>query len=166
MPKEKKPLQITTNNVYYLCFGTMIFLLYICVWMYGVERLPIFKKPKRTGNYSREEETCDAMALIYGKPFVKVRPPFLVNPETNRRLEIDCYNEELKVGAEFNGIGHYIYPNPFHHSKSEFEALQRRDAYKVKTCKEKGVVLFVVPDTIKKGKIYNYLVKEKDSLES
>jgi hypothetical protein len=110
--------------------------------------------------YSREQETCDAMQQLYGKSFTKARPSFLCNPETGRRLEIDCYNENLQVGAEFNGCQHYQYPNPFHRTLEQFHAQQRRDAYKQQICQQRGVQLFVVPDSIKKGQIHSYLTDQ------
>ena len=120
----------------------------------------------RAPTYTREQETCDSMSLLYGRPFVKVRPAFLVNPETKRRLEIDCYNDELKIGAEFNGIGHYKWPNPFHRTEAEFHAQLRRDRYKQNICKQMGVKLFIVPDSVRKGHILEYLRKLQVSAQS
>ena len=119
---------------------------------------PVQTAPRKP-TYSREQETCDSMARLFGVPFVKVRPAFLINPESGRRLEIDCYNDELKVGAEFNGIGHYKYPNPFHKTEAEFHAQVRRDEYKKNICVEQGISLYVVPDSVRKGDIYEYLNK-------
>lgn len=111
----------------------------------------------RKKTYSREQETCDAMEILFGKPFHKVRPAFLKNPETNRRLEIDCYNDDLRVGAEFNGVQHSRFPNPFHQTRDAFEAQLRRDAYKLDLCKKVGVRLLVVPDTVRKGDVLRFL---------
>ena len=57
---------------------------------------------------SKGEQKCkETLEKIYGKEFLCVRPDFLRNPETNRKLELDCYNEELKLAVEYNGIQHY-----------------------------------------------------------
>jgi hypothetical protein len=109
---------------------------------------------------SGEQETCNALCRLFGRTFVKVRPPFLVNPETGRRLELDCFSQELMLGVEYNGIQHYVYPNPFHQTQAEFEAQLRRDRYKVEQCKAVGVRLVVVPFTIKRANIESYLQQE------
>ena len=55
--------------------------------------------------------------------------------ESNNRtilngLEIDCYIPELKIGFEYNGEQHYMFPNCFHKTQEEFEAQQQRDILK------------------------------------
>jgi hypothetical protein len=104
-----------------------------------------------------EQETCSALFRLFGKTFIKVRPPFLVNPETGRRLELDCFNQELMLGVEYNGIQHYVYPNPFHRTQLEFEAQLRRDECKANQCKAAGVLLITVPFTVKRSDIESYL---------
>lgn len=111
---------------------------------------------QRTG----ELETRAALERIFGKPFVKVRPWWIVNPKTNRRLELDCYNQELHVACEYNGIQHSVFPNPFHSTLAEFEAQQWRDAHKAQACQQHGVCLLVVPHTIARPEIENYLRRE------
>lgn len=59
-------------------------------------------------------------------------------------LEIDSYIPELKLGFEYNGEQHYIYPNNFHKSKGEFEAQQERDILKNKIAIEKGIRLITI----------------------
>jgi len=106
---------------------------------------------------SGEQETRNSLVRLFGKPFVSIRPPFLVNPETGRRLELDCYNEELKLGVEFSGLQHYVYPNPFHRTQAEFDAQLRRDRYKSEQCKQQGIKLITVPFTIKRPNIEAFL---------
>lgn len=106
---------------------------------------------------SGEQETCNALIRLLHKPFVKVRPSFLINPETGRRLELDCFNEELMLAVEFSGVQHYVYPNPFHRSQEQFDAQVRRDRYKVEQCKAQGVRFIVVPFTVKRAHIESYL---------
>ena len=104
-----------------------------------------------------EAETRAALVRIFAKPFVKIRPSFLVNPETNRRLELDCYNEELRLAVEYSGIQHYVFPNHFHRTKSDFDAQQRRDQYKLLQCQHHGVRLLIVPYTIARPMIEAFL---------
>jgi len=98
---------------------------------------------------SRGEELCKkAIEDIYGKPFYTVRPAFLKNPETGRNLEIDIYNDEIRLGVEYNGISHYVFPNPYHKTYNDFINQIRRDQYKLETCDRNGVYLISVPYTV------------------
>lgn len=107
---------------------------------------------------SKGEEICrNYLEERYGKPFPNTRPQWLTNPKTGRCLELDCYNEELKIAVEYNGEQHYVFPNVWHKSKDVFEEQVRRDAHKIKRCKEYGVHLVVVPYTVKKCDIPKYI---------
>jgi hypothetical protein len=99
----------------------------------------------------------EALQIILRKPFLKVRPAFLTNPATNRPLELDAYNEKLKLAAEFQGVQHYEFPNPFHNTRAQFEAQQQRDTLKVRLCAEHGVRLLVVPHTVARDDIHAFL---------
>lgn len=100
-----------------------------------------------------EQLTCQTLEKIYAKPFVSARPSFLKNPETGRNLELDCYNEELKIGAEYQGVQHYVYPNPFHKNEEEFEKQRKRDDLKYDLCEREGVYLITIPYTVPQDKI-------------
>lgn len=104
-----------------------------------------------------EAETRAALERIFGKAFVKVRPAFLTNPESHRKLELDCFNAELRLGVEYSGIQHFVFPNVFHKTQQEFDAQQRRDRYKAALCQQAGVRLIVVPYTIARDQIEAYL---------
>lgn len=107
-----------------------------------------------------EEETRAALFRLFGKPFIKIRPWFIVNPETNRRLELDCHNKELRVAVEFDGKQHLQYPNPFHRTLAEFQAQQRRDAYKTHACAAHGICLVRVPHTVPRPEIEAFLKQQ------
>ena len=98
------------------------------------------------------------MEDLYQVPFSSARPAWLKNPETGGVLEIDCYNDELGIGIEYNGIQHYIYPNIYHKSLDEFTKQVRRDQYKIKKCEENGVYLITVPYNIPLHKIQDYIL--------
>lgn len=104
-----------------------------------------------------ERETRAALVRIYGKPFVNVRPPWLKNPETKRRLELDCYNAEVQLGVEYGGMQHYVFPNIFHRTREAFDAQVRRDQYKIEQCHQQGIRLIVVPYTIPYDRIEAFL---------
>ena len=98
------------------------------------------------GKKSKGELLCkQAIEDIYGVPFYCVRPDFLKNPETGRNLELDLYNDDLKIAVERHGSQHYLYPNTFHKTKEEFLSQVRRDQFKVATCDENGIYLITVP---------------------
>lgn len=104
--------------------------------------------------WKRQEECCRAIEKILGKKFRRnIRPDFLKNPETGANLELDCYNPELKVAVEHNGIQHYQYPNPFHKSPEEWEKQIRRDEFKIRVCDENKIYLITIPYTVPFEKI-------------
>ena len=70
------------------------------------------------------------------------------NPETGRNLEIDLYNDSLKIGVERNGEQHYVFPNTFHRTYEEFLNQIRRDQYKLDACDAHGIYLITVPYNI------------------
>ena len=81
--------------------------------------------------------------LLLGKPFIKSRPDWLINPETGYRLELDGYCKELGVAYEFQGRQHYQtvkFPDGF----SDVEKQKKRDELKHEICKRKGVDLIRV----------------------
>jgi hypothetical protein len=101
---------------------------------------------------------CKILEDIYKRPFTSSRPSWLKNPETGKILEIDCYNEDLKIGVEYNGIQHYRYPNLFHKTYDDFVKQIRRDQFKHKKCDENGIYLLTVPYNVPQEKIRDYIL--------
>jgi len=115
-------------------------------------------KQFKTKNLSKGEELCKkVIEEIYEKPFYCVRPDFLKNPETNRNLELDCYNDELKIAVEFNGSQHYKWPNYTNQTYEDFIKQVRRDQFKVEACDKNGVYLITVPYNVPKHAIKDYI---------
>jgi len=81
--------------------------------------------------------------LLLGKPFIKSRPDWLINPETGYRLELDGYCKELGVAYEFQGRQHYQTVK-FLDGFSDVEKQKKRDELKHEICKQKGVDLIRV----------------------
>lgn len=106
---------------------------------------------------SRENVMRSCLQTLLGKPFVKVRPNFLRNPKTRRCLELDAYNQEMQLGVEFHGIQHYVYPNPFHSTRAQFQRQQDRDELKGTLCNFHGVRLLVVPHNVQRDDMEMYL---------
>lgn len=91
--------------------------------------------------------------LFSGHKFEKVRPKWLRNPKTNYPLELDGYNEDLKIGIEYNGIQHYVWPNFCHKTEALFLEQRYRDKVKIEICKRKNICLIIIPYTVPREKI-------------
>ena len=117
------------------------------------------RKWNSSGSSSKGEEICrQFLEYLYQKPFPKVRPLFLKNPKTKCLLELDCYNEELKIAVEYNGAQHYYYnPMMHNHRKENFEEQLYRDQLKQELCHENSVHLIIVPYDVDRDKISEFL---------
>ena len=107
-----------------------------------------------------ENECRRCIELITKKQFMKIRHPKLKNPITGSFLELDCYNDDLRLGIEYQGQQHYKYIPHFHKTKAEFQLQQYRDWIKKKKCEEEGIKLIEVPYDIKVKDIHEYLENE------
>ena len=98
-----------------------------------------------------ETECRRVLQFLFKKNFDKHRPDFLRNPVTGGdfNLELDCYDPELKIAVEYNGIQHYQYIPFFHKNKEAFLNQKYRDDMKRRICRENGILLIEVPHTIK-----------------
>lgn len=98
-----------------------------------------------------------ALEELTGQSFKKVRPAFLRNPTTKRCLELDAYCEQLKLAAEFSGEQHRVWPNCCHSSREDFDKQQQRDKLKLELCQQHGVTLIVVPDSVIRADMKEYV---------
>lgn len=111
---------------------------------------------------SKGETTCRLFLEYYfKKAFPKVRPSFLKNPITSENLELDMYNEELKLACEYHGAQHFHF-NEFLHgrSKEKFQNQQYRDLMKRDLCQKQGILLIEVPYTVLEEDIPSFLAEE------
>lgn len=112
----------------------------------------------RRGNESRPEFSCRMILQeIYKKPFKSCRPDWLRNPETGACMELDCYNEELRLAVEYNGEQHYRFIEKFHKDEEAFKKQQKRDKKKKELCRKNGVKLIIIPHTVKDLRKFLYL---------
>lgn len=112
----------------------------------------------KNGHRSKIEGICcKIMEEIYQRPFETIRPNFLRNPESGRNLEIDCYNDELKIGLEYNGPTHYMWPNHTNQTYEQFIAQIRRDRYKVEACDANGIYLITIPYNVPYDMIQSFI---------
>jgi len=119
-----------------------------------------------SGESKGEVECRRVMMKIFDKPFYKARPRFLNNPVTfgTNNLELDCFNEELKIAVEYDGAQHYRFIPHFHKTEEAFMNQRYRDYMKDQMCKENGIVLIRVPYTVKIPDIENYLISKLKEL--
>ena len=107
---------------------------------------------------SKGETLCrQIFERIYQKPFPNTRPDFLRNPETGRNLELDGYNEDLRIAFEFNGIQHYQYPNWIHKTKEACLGQIKRDQFKIKKCNDIGIYLITIPYDVPYNQLEEYI---------
>lgn len=124
---------------------------------------------RRPPQESKGEVECRrVLEEIFKRPFNKYRPDFLRNPVTSNgmdsnNLELDCYNSELQLAVEYNGIQHYKYIPYFHKTKDSFQNQKYRDYMKNEMCKKNGITLIEVPYTVKVPEIKSFLLNKLSS---
>ena len=102
------------------------------------------------------------MENLFRSPFVSVRPDFLKYDKTGKNLELDMFNSDLMIALEYDGIHHRKFTEFFHKSEQDFIEQQERDKYKEEKCKELGITLIRVPDTVKYEDLEDYIKGELD----
>lgn len=157
-----------------ICVILSIFVIFI-IWLffrrgkkgtYNTSYSYIKTSKKRPPQESKGEIECRrVLQSIFNKSFPKIRPNMLRNPVTssetdNINLELDCYNDELKLAVEYNGMQHYKYMPFFHKNKETFQNQKYRDHMKRDLCIKNGIKLIEVPYTVKIQDIENYIKKE------
>ena len=122
---------------------------------------PLMKKSKKYSSSPRvskgEAECRRVLQEIFRKPFPNQRPKYMFNSVTGHNLEIDCYNEQLKLGCEYHGRQHYEHVPFMHKTKDAFRNQQYRDQMKIQICNKLGIKLIIVPYKIKIQNIENYI---------
>ena len=132
------------------------------------DRYIIPDKPKRKQRDSTGEITCRRyLETRFNLPFTKARPDFLRNQVTSGsrgdyNLELDCFNPEMKLAVEYNGVQHYKFVPYFHRTKETFYNQKYRDEIKKYKCKENGIDLIEVPYDVKN--IENFIEDELQKL--
>jgi hypothetical protein len=137
-----------------------------------------YSKEKRGDKKERErkrvyESRCrEILEKIFNAPFPKKRPTWLRNEirdsktgtGTMQKLELDCYNDKLKLALEYNGIQHRVYPNTWHSTKKEYKDQKKRDRLKIVRCEEEDVKLIVVPDTVPYEQLYKHITEKLETM--
>lgn len=134
------------------------------LWVRSITTLP--RSTSQHQNKQKRESTGETICRSYlekrfGKSFNKIRPDFLKNPVMGGyNLELDCFNNDLGLAVEYNGIQHYKYTPYFHRNKDVFANQKYRDEMKRTKCKENDICLIEVPYTIQHANIPNFLESE------
>lgn len=177
--KKKKP-----NNLYLVLFwnrhkfkiivSASILAIFVFWWIdddnpgtfsktFHYQPLLTLKKPAFTRKSKGELECRRVLEKLLKSPFPSIRPQFLQNRVTGHPLEIDCFNESLRLGCEYNGKQHYEYTKAFHKNYEAFRNQQYRDDMKYRACEDAGIKLIIVPYSIQHDQIENYI---RDKLQS
>lgn len=139
--------------------GTYLKYEYNPLWM---DIRPVQTTKRQPSRDSAGEIICrEYLQNRFGKPFSKIRPDFLKNNVTGGyNLELDCYNPELGIAVEYNGVQHYKYTPYFHRNKEAFLNQKYRDEMKRERCRLNNIHLIEVPYTVKKESIEGFLDSE------
>jgi hypothetical protein len=82
--------------------------------------------------------------LFNGK-FEKVRPSWLIGPK-GHLLELDGYDENLKIAFEHHGKHHYEMIDFFHKNSDDFALRLSADQIKREMCRNNDVLLIEIPE--------------------
>ena len=100
------------------------------------------------------ERTCRKIfEFLYKLSFPKTRPAWLKS-ENNTLLELDGFNNDIKVGFEYDGKQHAV---QIEHFGNNLVAIQSRDAQKNAKCLEFGVTLYRIPYTVPYLQLYSHI---------
>lgn len=106
----------------------------------------------------RSERFCrEIFVSLFNTPFPTMKPRWLVNPKTNRRLELDGYCKKIGIAFEYQGKQHY---KPIYSNKKVFENRQQLDELKRIICHNKGIILIEVPFFIGCEEMQEYIIGE------
>lgn len=107
-----------------------------------------------------ELQTKFLLENIFKRKFYKIRPNFLRNEVTGYNLEIDLYNNELKLAVEVQGDQHYRFTPFFHRNKETFLNQRYRDEMKKQKCIKAGITLIEIPYSVGEKGLKKYLLEQ------
>lgn len=132
----------------YLVIIFLIFLCIVFIAIYGrsvirsiIAGRDIIKNLKNSPRSKSEAEVIRLLEELTGAKFPTVRPDWL--NWHGKNLELDGYNEKLKLGIEFSGPLHTKWTPSFEPYEQYLERIER-DEFKKKQCGAKGVNLIVI----------------------
>lgn len=130
----------------------------------ATEQSSVFYSFEESGiKRSKPEQICKKiLQRMFRRKFIRIKPKWLKNPETGYPLELDCYNEELGIALEYNGIQHYEWPNFTGQTEKQFQAQKRRDQFKIQRCREVGVRLLIIKYDVPMYKLEDEIFRQLD----
>jgi hypothetical protein len=96
--------------------------------------------PECGNKHYRERWVREVLEDLYGVKFPNTKPTWLLSAKGGR-MEIDCFNESLSLGVEYQGIQHYQ-PVKLWGGEEGFIKAIRRDRRKKALCDTNKVVLW------------------------
>lgn len=105
-------------------------------------------------NSISEEFTRFIFENIFNDKFDKVRVKY-----DGHTIELDGFNEKLKIAFEYNGVQHYKL-NKFIKTEEQLKHQQYLDNLKINYCDENNIKLVVIPYNIKHSDILEFIKKE------
>lgn len=114
----------------------------------GTNRKRIHKK--------HEHHSRAILERLLRVPFTSIRPDFLKYIH-GKNLELDGYNTDLNVAFEYQGIQHRQFTPLFHKSYTDFDKQVARDEWKHAICRERGIRLLCIPDTVHYDDLEEYI---------
>lgn len=94
------------------------------------------------GKHIKEEFCRFLFETLFNDKFPKIKPKWLINDDGNR-MELDGYNEELKIAFEYNGEQHYTESLFFMDDKKLLKR-QNDDKKKKELCEKHNIFLIVI----------------------
>jgi len=105
----------------------------------------------RHQTYTGEEITRNIFETLFQDEFPKIRPKWL------NTLELDGYNDNLKLAFEYDGEHHYFIVLKYKMTNDDLIKQQNADKEKNELCKINNVNLIRIPYFIKYDKLKNYI---------
>jgi hypothetical protein len=102
--------------------------------------------PECSNKSYKETMSRYLLEKLLGFSLPKCNPSWNTNPKTNRKLELDGYNEKNQFAFEFQGEQHFKKNAFFKTNHEKFEELQQRDLQKKINCKNNDVFLLEIFD--------------------
>ena len=110
-------------------------------------------------NINSKEKFCrDVIEELTDRKFVKARPQWLVL--NGKRLEIDIFNEQLKIALEYNGEQHYKLCLLNKYDKEILAEQKKHDEFKEAICKDRGLTFIKIQYWLTKKQIVEKIKKE------
>lgn len=105
----------------------------------------------------KNESRCrEIFESIFQKPFPTIRPNFLKRVN-GYNMELDGYNNDLKLAFEYQGAQHYGFNTRFHRSEKDYNDQVIRDTEKRELCKKANVTLIEIPYRVRYEKLESYI---------